>query len=119
MRLSQGNAPVKTGAPTEGCARTSWILRLRFELFGGVSHQCNLTRTFDGNRHLTLVTGTVSGNAARKNLPSIGQILGQPSDILIVSGLNLVDAELTHLATFSASSFTWHIGSPLTADLQA
>jgi len=78
-------------------------------LFGSIWHQSDLTRSLDGDCYLTLMTGTIPGNTARKDLPAVRQILIQTSNFLIINMRNFLHAELTNLLALSASAFTWHV----------
>ena len=73
-----------------------------------------MTCSLDRNGQRSLMSGAVAGDAARKNLSSLGNIFLQCSDILIVNRLRILRAEHTDFSSSAhpaRSSASLAIGS--------
>src|SRR5690606_37713611 len=75
----------------------------------GIRQQRQETRLLDGRGQLTLVAGTGTGDAARDDLASLGDIAFQGFQVLVINTINAFGAETAKLAT---TIKTGHLSSP-------
>lgn len=79
---------------------------LCFFLLCSERQQRNVARALDSDRHLALMLGAVSGNTARKNLPTLRNEPAQLACIFVVDVIHLVHAEGANLFARAAASVT-------------
>lgn len=63
-----------------------------------------MTGTLDGDRQLTLMTGTGAGHTAGQDLGALGNEAAQSGNILVINGFHLVNAEAADLSAALAST---------------
>jgi hypothetical protein len=78
-----------------------FMLRL---LLGGVRRQGHGPRAPDGPGELTLMPGAAPRDAAGRDLAALGHEVPEPTHVLVVDQIDLVDTELADLAPPEAAS---------------
>ena len=86
---------------------------LQFCLFSSERQECDVARTLDGNRYLTLMFSAVAGNTAGQNLAALRNEATEFCHIFIVDMFDLVYAERADLSTRSSASVTSHQSNSL------
>ena len=87
-----------------------FCLRKKF-LIGSERQERDVACTFDGDCHLTLMFGTVAGNAARKNLAAFSRETTELCRVFVVYVLNFIDAKRTNFPARASTSFSAHLQS--------
>jgi hypothetical protein len=82
------------------------VFKSRMKSVAAEGQKCEMTRTLNRDSQLTLMMCAGSGNTAGKNLSALGNVTAQFCNILVVNGLDFVNAEAADLSAAFASTGT-------------